>query len=54
MKAEVGFLSLAEELKVYILSFLPSRDILRCTSVGYVFIVVDLTSFHTDNPHTGM
>ncbi|KAG2738656.1 hypothetical protein P692DRAFT_20956846, partial [Suillus brevipes Sb2] len=33
MKAKVGFLSLAEELKFYILSFLPSRDILRCTSV---------------------
>ncbi|KIK34628.1 hypothetical protein CY34DRAFT_812802 [Suillus luteus UH-Slu-Lm8-n1] len=33
MKAKVGFLSLAEELKFYILSFLHSRDILRCTSV---------------------
>jgi hypothetical protein len=52
MKAKVRFLSLAEELVIYILSFLPSRDILSCTSVGYVCIniVIDLTSFHTDNP----
>ncbi|KAG2341867.1 hypothetical protein BDR05DRAFT_431682 [Suillus weaverae] len=33
MKAQVGFLSLAEELQFYILSFLTCRDILRCTSV---------------------
>ncbi|KAG1786072.1 uncharacterized protein HD556DRAFT_1531193 [Suillus plorans] len=33
MKPQTGFLSLAEELLSYILSFLPHRDILRCTSV---------------------
>ncbi|KAG1843365.1 hypothetical protein DFJ58DRAFT_747910 [Suillus subalutaceus] len=33
MKSDVGFLSLAEELQLYILRFLPYRDILRCTSV---------------------
>ncbi|KAG1903082.1 uncharacterized protein F5891DRAFT_1185724 [Suillus fuscotomentosus] len=32
-KSKVGFLSLAEELHFDILSFLPYRDILRCTSV---------------------
>ncbi|KAG2105789.1 uncharacterized protein F5147DRAFT_701915 [Suillus discolor] len=32
-KSKVGFLSLAEELHFYILSFLPYRNILRCTSV---------------------
>ncbi|KAG0697237.1 hypothetical protein DFH29DRAFT_1082464 [Suillus ampliporus] len=32
MKAKAGLLSLAEELQLYILSFLPCRDILRCTS----------------------
>ncbi|KAG1852726.1 hypothetical protein F4604DRAFT_1933602 [Suillus subluteus] len=32
MKSDVGFLSLAEELQLYILRFLPYRDILRCTS----------------------
>ncbi|KAG1862381.1 hypothetical protein C8R48DRAFT_709725 [Suillus tomentosus] len=32
-KSKVGFLSLAEEQYFYILSFLPYRDILRCTSV---------------------
>ncbi|KAG2134468.1 hypothetical protein DEU56DRAFT_407986 [Suillus clintonianus] len=31
-KSKVEFLSLAEELRLYILSFLPCRDILRCTS----------------------
>ncbi|KAG1720374.1 hypothetical protein EDB19DRAFT_574829 [Suillus lakei] len=30
---KAGFLSLAEELQLYILRFLPYRDILRCTSV---------------------
>jgi hypothetical protein len=34
MQPETGFLSLAEELRIYILSFLSCRDILRCTSVG--------------------
>ncbi|KAG1786086.1 uncharacterized protein HD556DRAFT_1068794 [Suillus plorans] len=33
MKPQTGFLSLAEEILSYILSFLPCRDILRCTSV---------------------
>ncbi|KAG1855330.1 hypothetical protein DFJ58DRAFT_745488 [Suillus subalutaceus] len=33
MKPEVGFLSLAEELWFYILSFLSCQDILHCTSV---------------------
>ncbi|KAG2740556.1 hypothetical protein P692DRAFT_201797013 [Suillus brevipes Sb2] len=33
MKPETGFLSLAEELRFYILSFLSCRDILRCASV---------------------
>ncbi|KAG1727726.1 hypothetical protein EDB19DRAFT_189337 [Suillus lakei] len=33
MGPEAGFLSLAEELRFYILSFLSCRDILRCTSV---------------------
>ncbi|OAX41013.1 hypothetical protein K503DRAFT_768069 [Rhizopogon vinicolor AM-OR11-026] len=33
MKSKAGFLSLAEELKSYILSFLPWQDILRCVSV---------------------
>ncbi|KAG1860348.1 hypothetical protein F4604DRAFT_1905970 [Suillus subluteus] len=33
MKPKAGFLSLAEELLFYILSLLPCRDILRCTSV---------------------
>ncbi|KAG1760924.1 hypothetical protein EDD22DRAFT_47872 [Suillus occidentalis] len=33
MKPETSFLSLAEELRIYILSFLSCRDILRCTSV---------------------
>ncbi|KAG1748900.1 uncharacterized protein EDB91DRAFT_1344627 [Suillus paluster] len=33
MKSKAGFLSLAEELQFYILSFLPYRDILHCTSV---------------------
>ncbi|KIK33665.1 hypothetical protein CY34DRAFT_691246 [Suillus luteus UH-Slu-Lm8-n1] len=33
MKPETGFLSLAEELRSYILSFLSCRDILRCASV---------------------
>ncbi|KAG1860346.1 hypothetical protein F4604DRAFT_1790737 [Suillus subluteus] len=33
MKLKAGLLSLAEELQFYILSFLPCRDILRCTSV---------------------
>ncbi|KAG1838842.1 hypothetical protein C8R48DRAFT_782279 [Suillus tomentosus] len=32
MKPQTGFLSLAEELLSYILSFLPYRDILQCTS----------------------
>ncbi|KAG1862418.1 hypothetical protein C8R48DRAFT_834090 [Suillus tomentosus] len=32
MKAKAGLLSLPEELLTYILSFLPWRDILRCTS----------------------
>jgi hypothetical protein len=31
------FPSLAEEIRTYILSFLPWRDILNCTSVGYSF-----------------
>jgi hypothetical protein len=34
MKSEAGFLSLAEELQSYILSFLPCQDILPCTSVS--------------------
>jgi hypothetical protein len=34
MKHETGLLSLAEELRSYILSFLSCRDILRCASVG--------------------
>ncbi|KAJ8588667.1 hypothetical protein M405DRAFT_933939, partial [Rhizopogon salebrosus TDB-379] len=33
MKSKAEFLSLAEELKSYILSFLPWQDILRCASV---------------------
>ncbi|KAG2035046.1 hypothetical protein BDR03DRAFT_548214 [Suillus americanus] len=33
MKPKAGFISLAEELQFYILSFLPCRDILRCSSV---------------------
>ncbi|KAG0707913.1 hypothetical protein DFH29DRAFT_1065961 [Suillus ampliporus] len=33
MERKAGFLVLAEELHNYILSFLPCRDILRCTSV---------------------
>ncbi|KAG2035066.1 hypothetical protein BDR03DRAFT_963621 [Suillus americanus] len=33
MKPKAGFSSLAEELHFYILTFLPCRDILRCTSV---------------------
>ncbi|KAG1775234.1 hypothetical protein EV702DRAFT_1269576 [Suillus placidus] len=33
MQTKTGFLSLARELQCYILSFLPYRDILRCTSV---------------------
>ncbi|KAG2107423.1 uncharacterized protein F5147DRAFT_653298 [Suillus discolor] len=33
MEPQTGFLSLAEELLCYILSFLPYRDILRCTSI---------------------
>ncbi|KAG1842951.1 hypothetical protein C8R48DRAFT_780895 [Suillus tomentosus] len=33
MKPQTGFLSLAEELQSYILSFLPYRYILRCTLV---------------------
>ncbi|KAG1729777.1 hypothetical protein EDB19DRAFT_105390 [Suillus lakei] len=33
MKPKARFLSLAEEIQFYILSFLPCRDILRCTSV---------------------
>ncbi|KAG2138340.1 hypothetical protein DEU56DRAFT_901314 [Suillus clintonianus] len=33
MQPKSGFLSLAQELQLYILSFLPCRDILRCTSV---------------------
>ncbi|KAG2123594.1 hypothetical protein DEU56DRAFT_917392 [Suillus clintonianus] len=33
MKPNTGFLSLAEELRVFILSFLPYRDILQCTSI---------------------
>ncbi|KAG2131333.1 hypothetical protein DEU56DRAFT_914482 [Suillus clintonianus] len=33
MKPNTGFLSLAEELRVFILSFLPYRDILHCTSI---------------------
>ncbi|KAG1795316.1 uncharacterized protein HD556DRAFT_378346 [Suillus plorans] len=33
MEPQTGFLSLAEELQSYILSFLPYRYILRCTSV---------------------
>ncbi|KAG2057717.1 hypothetical protein BDR06DRAFT_951340 [Suillus hirtellus] len=33
MQPQTGFLSLAEELLFCILSFLPYRDILRCTSV---------------------
>ncbi|KAG2134476.1 hypothetical protein DEU56DRAFT_902008 [Suillus clintonianus] len=33
LKSKTEFLSLAEELQCYILSFLPCRDILRCTSV---------------------
>ncbi|KAG1905124.1 uncharacterized protein F5891DRAFT_1183835 [Suillus fuscotomentosus] len=33
MKPQIGFQFLAEELLCYILSFLPHRDILRCTSV---------------------
>jgi len=34
MKPQTIFPFLAEELQVYILSFLSCRDILRCTSVG--------------------
>ncbi|KAG2151234.1 uncharacterized protein EDB93DRAFT_305364 [Suillus bovinus] len=33
IKPKAGFLSLAQELRFYVLSFLPCRDILRCTSV---------------------
>ncbi|KAG2127983.1 hypothetical protein DEU56DRAFT_524701 [Suillus clintonianus] len=33
MKPNTVFLSLAEELQVFILSFLPYRDILHCTSI---------------------
>ncbi|KAG2138328.1 hypothetical protein DEU56DRAFT_912485 [Suillus clintonianus] len=33
MTPNAAFLSLSEELHVYILSFLPCRDILRCTAV---------------------
>ncbi|KAG1819907.1 hypothetical protein EV424DRAFT_1644688 [Suillus variegatus] len=33
MKPQTGFQFLAEELLSYILSFLPHRDILRCTSI---------------------
>ncbi|KAG2141180.1 uncharacterized protein EDB93DRAFT_1338677 [Suillus bovinus] len=33
MQPKTGFLSLVQELGFYILSFLPCRDILRCTSV---------------------
>ncbi|KAG2138343.1 hypothetical protein DEU56DRAFT_945374 [Suillus clintonianus] len=33
MQPKSGLLSLAQELQFYILSFLPCRDILRCTSV---------------------
>jgi hypothetical protein len=34
IKLKAEFLSLAEELQINILSFLPYQDILRCTSVS--------------------
>jgi hypothetical protein len=41
MKPKAGFLSLAEELKSYILSFLPWQDIFHCASVSYTFLIGD-------------
>ncbi|KAG1746023.1 uncharacterized protein EDB91DRAFT_138672 [Suillus paluster] len=35
MKPKAEFQSLAEELQCFILTFLPYRDVLRCTSVSY-------------------
>ena len=44
MKRKTEFLSLAEELQSYILSVLPWRDILHCTSVSYNLLIdVDVT-----------
>ncbi|KAG2354133.1 hypothetical protein BDR07DRAFT_1495028 [Suillus spraguei] len=36
---KLQFLSLAEDIHVYILTFLPYRDILRCTSVSITLLV---------------
>jgi len=59
MKANAGFLSLAEELQFYIIRLLPYRDILRCTSVSRNPVVMSILSlskieFYSDNPLAGM
>lgn len=40
LKLKTRLLSLPEELQVYILHFLPCRDILRCTSVSHNFVLI--------------
>lgn len=37
------FLSLAEDLHIYILTFLPYQDILHCTSVSIVLLITPNT-----------
>ncbi|KAG1804393.1 uncharacterized protein BJ212DRAFT_1393791 [Suillus subaureus] len=44
MQPKAGFLSLADELRFYILSFLSYQDILRCTSVSHNHIDMSLLS----------
>jgi hypothetical protein len=41
MNPKAEFFSLVDELRFYILSFLPWQDILRCASVSYVIPSVD-------------
>ncbi|KAG2033721.1 hypothetical protein BDR03DRAFT_966730 [Suillus americanus] len=54
-KPKAEFQSLAEELQSYILSFLPYRDILRCTSVSYnLLLVIDVVVLDTDRFLAGM
>jgi hypothetical protein len=58
---KAGFLSLPEELRSYVLSFLNCRDLLRCTSVSatelhlMIMLYHVMIVFHTDsNPLAGM
>jgi len=50
MEPTAELLSLAEELRSYIMSFLPWQDILRCSSVSYNLLM----DFDTDFRLAGM